>query len=121
LHAAHKALAHHGAHGAAHEVELEAGGHHADALDGAAHDDQRVGLAGVFQRFLQALGVLAAVLELQRVDRQHFLADLVAAFGVEEGVQPRARADAVVVAAVRADVLVLLQSVLYSTVRSWGT
>ena len=54
-------------------------------------------------------GYLLAVLELQRVDRQHFLADLVAAFGVEEGVEPRARADAVVVAALRADVLVLLQ------------
>ncbi len=58
---------------------------------------------------LQALGVLAAVLELQRVDRQHFLADLVAALGVEEGVEPRARADAVVVAAVRAHVLVVLE------------
>jgi hypothetical protein len=43
-------------------------------------------------------GYLLAVLELQRVDRQHLLADLVAAFGVEEGVQPGARADAVVVA-----------------------
>ena len=64
----------------------------------AAHDDQRVGLAGVLERVLQPLGVLLAVLELQRVDRQHLLADLVAALGVEEGVEPRARADAVVVA-----------------------
>ena len=87
----------------------KAGGHQADAVHRAAHHDQRVGLAGVLQRFLQPLGVLAAVLELQRVDRQHFLADLVAAFGIEEGVEPRARADAVVVAAGRADVLVLLQ------------
>jgi hypothetical protein len=62
-----------------------------------------------FQRGLQAFGVLLAVLELQRVDRQHLLADLVAAFGVEERVEPRARADAVVVVALRADVEVLLQ------------
>ena len=39
----------------------------------------------------------------------HFLADLVAAFGVEEGVEARARADAVVVVALRADVEVLLE------------
>jgi hypothetical protein len=53
-------------------------------MHGAAHDDQRVGLAGVFQRFLQALGVFAAVLELQGVDGQHLLADFVAAFGVQK-------------------------------------
>ena len=67
------------------------------------HHDQRVGLAGVLERVLQPLGVLLAVLELERVDRQHFLADLVAAFGVEERVEARARADAMVVLALRAD------------------
>ena len=75
----------------------------------AAHDDQRIGLAGGLERVLQPLGVLLAVLELQRIDRQHLLADLVAALGIEEGVEPRARADAVVVAALRADVEVLLE------------
>ncbi len=109
FHAAHEALAHHAAHGAAHEVELEAGRDDVDALDRAAHHDQRVGLAGVLQRFLQAFGVLAAVLELERVHRQHFLADLVAAFRVQEGVEARAGIDAVVVAAMRADVLIVLQ------------
>ena len=61
------------------------------------------------QRRLQPLGVLLAVLELQRVDRQHLLADLAAAFGVEKGVEPRPRADAVVVVALGADVEVLLE------------
>jgi len=107
--AAHEALAHHGAHGAAHEVELEAGGDHVDAFDRAAHDDERIGLARVLQGLLQALGVLAAVLELERIDGQHLLADFVAAFGVEKGVEPCAGANAVVVAALGADVLVLLQ------------
>ena len=94
----------------------------ADAMHRAAHDDQRVGLAGVLERVLQPLGVLLAVLELERVDRQHFLADLVAAFGVEEGVEPRARADAVVMAALRADVLVLLEvGLVEHASRSSGT
>ena len=100
----------------------KAGDHQVDAVHRAAHHHQRVGLAGVLQRLLQALGVLAAVLELQGVDRQHFLADLVAAFGVEEGVEPRPRADAVVMAAGRADVLVLLQvGLVEHAFRSSGT
>ena len=109
MNAAHKALADHAAHAAAHEVKLEAGHHHADAVHRAAHDNQRVGLAGVFQGFFQALRVLAAVLELEGIDRQNFLADLVAAFSVQKRVQPGARAHAVMVAALRADVLVFLQ------------
>ena len=107
--AAHKALAHHRAHRAAHEVELKAGGHHVDALDRTTHDDEGVGFARVLQGFFQALGVLAAVLELEGVHGQHFLADFIAAFGVQKGVQPCAGANAVVVAALGADVLVLLQ------------
>ena len=106
---AHKALAHHRAHGAAHEVELEARSDHIDALDGTTHDDEGVGLARVLQRFFQAFGVLAAVFELEGVHRQHFLADFIAAFGVQKGVQPCAGANAVMVAALGADVLVLLQ------------
>ena len=68
-----------------------------------------VGLAGGLQRLLQPLRILLAVTELQRVDRQHFLPDLVAPFGVQEGVESRAGTDAVVVRALRADVDVLLQ------------
>jgi len=107
--AAHEALADDRAHRAAHELELEAGGDDRHAVHGAAHHDERIGLAGGLQRVLQPLGVLLAVLELQRIDRQHLLADLVAAFGVEEGVEPRARADAVMMAAFRTDVDVLLE------------
>src|SRR5690606_36717896 len=64
------------------------------------------------QRLLQALRILAAVRELQQVDRNDFLPDLVAAFGNQEGVEPSARAHPVVVVAGGADVLVLLQVVL---------
>jgi len=93
----------------AHEVELEAGGDHRHAHHGAADDDQRIGLTGVLEGFLEAVRVLLAVLELQRIDRQHLLADLIPALAVEEGVQPGAGADAVVVRALGADVDVLLQ------------
>jgi hypothetical protein len=99
----------HRTHAAAHEIELEAGHHHADVVNGAAHDHQCVGLAGVVHGLLEAFRVLAAVLELQRVDRQHFLAHFEAAFVVQEQVESRTRTDAVVVAAGGADVLVLLQ------------
>jgi hypothetical protein len=106
---AHEAFAHHAAHAAAHELELEAGGDHGHAHHRTAHHHHGVGLAGGFQRRLQALRVLLAVLELQRVDRHHLLADLPAAFGVQEGIQPRPRADAVVVVALGADIEVALQ------------
>ncbi|KAI1692107.1 hypothetical protein Ddc_23824 [Ditylenchus destructor] len=94
LDAAREALAHHRAHGSAHEFEFEAGHDHADAVHRAAHDDEGIGLAGVLQRFLEPFGVFAAVLELQGVDRQHFLADFIAPLAVQERVQPGTRADA---------------------------
>ena len=87
VHAAHKTLADHRAHRAAHEVEFKASGHHIDAVHRAAHHHQGVGLAGVFQGFFQAFGVFAAVLEFQGVHRQDFLANLVAAFRVQERIQ----------------------------------
>ncbi len=77
--AAHEALAHHRAHRAAEEVELEAGDHHRQALDRAAHHHHRVGLAGVGGGRGQAVGVLARVLELERIDRRDLGADLDAA------------------------------------------
>ena len=43
------------------------------------------------------------------IDWNDFLPDLVTTFGVQEGVKPCACADAMVVAALRADALVLLQ------------
>ena len=109
VHAAHKALAHHRAHAAAHEVKLKAGCHHAHAVYRAAHDHQRVGLTGVFQRLFQALGVFAAVLELEGVHGQHLLANFIAAFVVQKHIEPRPRPNAMVVAARGAHVLVLFQ------------
>ena len=109
LHTAHKTFTHHAAHAAAHEVELKAGGNQVNAAHAAAHDDQRIGLTGVFQRLFQALRVFAAVFELQGVHGQHFLPQFVAAFCVQKGIQTRARANAVMVAALRAHVLVLFQ------------
>ena len=107
--AAHKTLAHNRAHAAAHEVKLEASGHHVDAVNGAAHDHQGVGFTGVAHGFFDALGVLAAVFEFQSVDRDHFLANFVAAFVVQKVVQTGTCANAVVVTAGGANVLVLLQ------------
>ncbi len=109
FHAPAKALAYHGADGAAHEVELKARGDQLDAFDGAAHDDQGIGFAGVFQRFFQALRVFAAVFEFEGIDGDDFLADFVAAFAVHEVVQAVAGVDAVVVTAGGADVLIFLQ------------
>ena len=62
-----EALAHHAAHAAAHEVEFKRGGHHGHAQHGAAHDHERVALARGLRGFFQALGVFAAVAELQGV------------------------------------------------------
>jgi hypothetical protein len=108
-HAAHEALADHRAHRAAHEIELERGAHHAQRLDRALHHHQRVALRGLFLRLGQPLGIAARVLELERVERQHFRADLEAAVGVEQRVEARARAEALVVPALRAHVEVLLE------------
>jgi hypothetical protein len=108
-HAAHEALADHRAHRAAHEVELERRAHHAERLDRALHHDQRIAFRGLLLSFRDAIEVLLLVLELERVDRQHLRADLEAAVGVEQRVEARPRAEALVVAALRADVEVLLQ------------
>ena len=59
-------------------------GHHGHAHDRATDHHEGIGLTGGFERALQALGVLLAVLELQRVDRQHLVADLIAPFRVQE-------------------------------------
>ena len=53
-------------------------------LDRALHHDQRIGLAGLLARLRQPLGVLAAVLELERSTGSDFGADLVAAFRIEQ-------------------------------------
>ena len=89
MHAAHKTFADHRTHGAAHEVELETGGHQIDAVHCATHDHQGIGLTRVFQRFFQAVWVFAAVLELQGVHGQDLLPNFIAPFGVEKSVEAR--------------------------------
>ena len=108
-HAAHEALADHRAHRAAHELELERGEHERHVLDAALHDDERIGLAGFLERRDQPVRVFPAVLELEAVDRHDVGADLEAAFGIEQLLDPLARVDARVMAALRADVQVLLE------------
>jgi hypothetical protein len=66
-------------------------------------------LAGRSLRLFQPFRILARILELQAVHRQHLGADLEAPFRIEQPVQARARADALVVAALRADIQVLFQ------------
>ena len=108
LDAAHEALADHGAHGAAHERELESARDDLDALERAAHDDERVALADRLLRRGEAVAVALAVAEPERVLGRDVGADLDGAVRVEELRQPLARADAHVVRALRADLQVAL-------------
>ena len=64
---------------------------------------------GLLLRLGQPLGIRRESLNFRRVDRQHFGADLEAAVGVEQRVEARARAEALMVAALRAHVEVLLE------------
>ncbi len=102
MHTAHEALADHRAHRATHEIELKTSGHDRQRANRTADNDQRVGFARVFHRLLQALRILSAVAKLQRVDRQNLLSDFIAAFSIEQRIEPRAGADAHVLAALRA-------------------
>jgi hypothetical protein len=88
---ANEALADDGAHGAPQEPELESRDHHGNGLDPALHHHERVGLARVPLRVMQAIGVLLAVLELERVDRNDLAPELGATFRVEEEVEALAR------------------------------
>jgi hypothetical protein len=58
---------------------------------------------------LEALAVLAAVLELERVERHHLGGELGAGLGIEEEVEALACREAIVEAALRADVQVVLE------------
>jgi hypothetical protein len=107
--AANKTLAHHRTHGAAHEVKLKTRSHHRNAVQRPTHHDQSIRFTGVLQRLFKAIGVFFAVLETQRVNGKHFLADLKTTFGIEKSIQARARANAVMVATFGANVDVLLQ------------
>ena len=89
--AADEALADHRSHRAAHETEFEHRDDQRHRADAALHHHQRIGFAGLFKRGRQALGILARVLELQAVDRQHLGADLVTALRIEQLVDTLAR------------------------------
>src|SRR5581483_393266 len=108
-HPAHEALADHRAHRPAHEVELECRAHQAERLDRALHHHQRIALGGLLLRLRQALGIAPRILELERIERQHLGADLEAPVGIEQRIEARPCAEALVVAALRADVQVLLE------------
>src|SRR5262249_26333218 len=97
-------FADHGAHRSAHEFEFKARCDDRQRADRSTNDDQCIGLARLLHRFLQALRILAAVLELQRIDWKDFLADLVTPFGIEQRIEPLARADAQVMPALGTDV-----------------
>ncbi len=84
LDAAHEALADHRAHRAAEKLELETGHDHRHGLDRALHHHQRIGLAGILVGGDKAIDIALAVLELQRIDRNDFGADLEAAFRIEQ-------------------------------------
>src|SRR5690606_33904622 len=104
-----EAFADHGAHGAAHEVELEGGRHHRHALERAAHDNQGVILAGLFLGLSQAILVTLAVAETQDVDWLDLRPDLAPAAAVQKGLQTPPGADAQVVIALGTDLQIALQ------------
>ena len=86
-----------------------AGEHQGDALHAALHHDERIGLAGFLERGREAFRIFLLVLELERVDRHDFGADLESAFGIEQLLDALARRNARVVAALGTDVEVVLE------------
>ncbi|MCY1438171.1 hypothetical protein D9M71_543590 [compost metagenome] len=106
---ADEALTNDGAHGTTHEGEFEGADHDRHAQQGTAHGDQRVFLAGLLLGGSQAVLVLLAIAELQAVDRLQVGPQLGAAFGIQEDVNARTRANAHVVVALGADIQGLFQ------------
>ena len=75
-HTAHKTLAHHRAHRAAHEVKFKCGDDDGLLKNCARLHHQGFGFTRVFDRFGQAVGVFAAVFEFQTINRFDFLRQL---------------------------------------------
>jgi hypothetical protein len=109
VHRALEALADHRAHRAAEELELEGASDHLEPQQPPGQCDQCVALAGTLLRLCQAIAIAFAVPESEGILGFDPLADLLSRILVEEGQQPRARADAHVVAALRAHVEVALE------------
>ena len=96
-------------HRAAHVGELERAGDQRLGLEQAAHRDQRILLAGLLLRGDDAILVLFRIAEFQRIDRFEFGKQFLAAVLVEERRQTLARADRVVMAALRTHFKIALQ------------
>src|SRR6185437_12326761 len=101
-------LTDHRTHRAAHVTEFERAGDHRHALEAAFDGNQRVLLAAALLRGEDAVAVFLRVLEFQRIDRPHAGVEFIAAL-IEEPREPRARADRMMVAALRAHHQVALE------------
>ncbi len=109
LRGADEALAHHRAHGAGHEGKLEGNGDDWNALEPAAHGDQRVFFVMGFLRLRQPVAVFFAVFEFQKIGRFDALADFGGSILVEKTQQALAGSNRHVMAAFGTDLQVALQ------------
>ncbi len=109
LHAAHETFARHRTHRAAHEGEFERRYDDGQRMDAALHHDNGIVFAGVAFCIDQAVAVFFLVFEFQGIDRQHFRADLETAFAIQQPIQTGTRGDAMMMVALGADAVVLLQ------------
>lgn len=75
----------------------------------AAYHELLLDKLGLSQALVDALGAAAAVLELQWVGRQDLGADFETPLGIKQHLDARPRVEAIVMAALRADLCVLLQ------------
>src|SRR5690606_18748333 len=91
------------------EREFEGAGRNGTAMQQAAHGDQRILFADVLLSGDQAVLVLLAVAETQRIIRLQPRRDLNATADIKEGLQARAGADRPVMVALRADIQVAFQ------------
>jgi hypothetical protein len=100
--------AHRQAHRSAHEGEILDADHRLIALDRPLRVDQRVALAGLGARRLDAIGIALAVAELQRILAAPAGWDRRVDAAVEDHGRSAVGADAAMMLALRADRLVLL-------------
>ena len=109
LDAAHETLAQHGTHRAAHEAEFKTGGDHWQGLDSALDDHEGIRFARAFGGVFQPRRVGFAVFEFETIDGQHFATDFLPPFGVQQEVKPLPRFQAMVIAALGADLKIRFQ------------
>ena len=87
MNAAHEALTNHRTHRAAHECKLKCRGDEWDRVDRPSHHNQGVGLTCLFHRLFETIRIFTTIAKFQRIDGNHFLADLKAPFGIEQQVK----------------------------------